>query len=96
VGHPQPDGSRTELRKAWEVLHKGCGYTVLLLGAVNVIYGPIYAHKLRLPLWMVVSAGVFVALSLSTSVITAAALQLRRLQTWNKTSSDATPAEQKA
>merc|ERR1711862_539277 len=31
VGHPHPDGTRSPLRKAWEVLHKGSGYIAVVM-----------------------------------------------------------------
>lgn len=83
VGHPHknPDGTvyRTPLRKAWEVLHKGTGRLAVLLGLINVIYGPIHASLFGFGDGLVPFAAVFVTLMTGTVVIVFSYLEMKPL-----------------
>ena len=46
IGHPSTDGGKSVGRRAWEWGHKGLGYGAVVLGAVNVVVGVVYAGQL--------------------------------------------------
>jgi len=79
VGHPSEDGVRTASRIAWEWLHKGQGYIAVILGAINVIVGVIYANALEFSATFVVSAGICTGISLGFLLVASIALEVRRI-----------------
>merc|ERR1719468_799613 len=69
VGHPKPDGSRTDLRKKWEFLHKGCGYVAVAGGIINVVLGVIHADNVGFGHGLVPAAAVLAGMLTGSVVV---------------------------
>eukprot|EP00929_Paragymnodinium_shiwhaense_P107276 TRINITY_DN73364_c0_g1_i1.p1 TRINITY_DN73364_c0_g1~~TRINITY_DN73364_c0_g1_i1.p1 ORF type:complete len:387 (-),score=19.09 TRINITY_DN73364_c0_g1_i1:275-1435(-) len=66
VGHPGPAGERTRLRVVWEGVHKGGGYSAIILGLVNILLGLRQASNLLLHDFFQTAAAVHVAAAWAT------------------------------
>jgi len=79
VGHPSAEEGRTNARIVWEFLHKGQGYIAVILGAINVIVGVVYAHAFGFSASFVTGAGVCAAILLGFLLVAAIALEVQRI-----------------
>jgi len=80
IGHPPKHGEpRTWGRLLWEIGHRGLGYGAVLLGALNIILGILYASDIGFGGALVPVAITVAALSLGTQFLTGCGAELRRL-----------------
>mmetsp|Transcript_167980 Transcript_167980/g.297601 ORF Transcript_167980/g.297601 Transcript_167980/m.297601 type:complete len:389 (-) Transcript_167980:95-1261(-) len=80
IGHPEPGKPKPPMRIAWEILHKGSGYTAVILGMINVILGPWHAGRIGFPKGLYVTAAIFIGISFGILVIGGAIVEVRRFQ----------------
>lgn len=78
VGHPVAGGTRSAGRKAWEIVHKGLGYSAVAMGMANIILGPIHASNLGFDRGLVLGAGICAGLFLAILICGGVTLEVRR------------------
>ena len=80
IGHASPDGSKSAARRAWEFLHKGLGYSAVIMGIANIFVGYVYAKEFGFGDGLPEFALIFICVSLGLLLLLVIILEVLRLR----------------